>query len=79
MFGPGTAGKRPVGDASIAGSECEPWSSCLLSRCCKTMQPDKQEGERERRIMVKQRASLWGRVLCSQTANLVCHRVSLAV
>lgn len=53
MFGPGTAGKRPVGDESIAGSECEPWSSSLLPGCCRTIQSDKQEERKRGGLWIK--------------------------
>lgn len=52
VFGPGSAGKLPAGGVSIAESECEPWSSCLLSGCCKTIQPDKQEGTEDNYTVV---------------------------
>ena len=47
VFGLGSVGKLPVGGVSISESQCEPWSSCLLTDCCTTTQPDNQQGAEE--------------------------------
>lgn len=53
MFGPGSDERCPVADVSTAGSECEPWSSGLLSGGCKIKQPDTQDKREKNRFSVQ--------------------------
>lgn len=52
MFGPGSDERCPVADVSTAGSECEPWSSGLLSGGCKIKQPDTQDKRKKKTGLV---------------------------